>query len=111
PVAFLVRCVDAPVAYVGKAISLRKRVLGYRGRPLHTRTEAMLEHATAVEWINASSEGDALMLEYNLIKNHVPRFNVRYRDDKTYPWLALTVGEKWPRARVLRGPKRKGGRY
>src|SRR6266581_4011156 len=111
PGAYLFRDVDGRVVYVGKAISLRKRVLSYWGRPLHPRTEAMLEHATAVEWIVASTEVDALMLEYNLIKNHVPRFNVRYRDDKSYPWLALTVGEKWPRARVLRGPKRKGVRY
>ncbi len=71
----------------------------------------MLVQATAVEWIVASTEVDALMLEYNLIKSHRPRFNVRYRDDKSYPYLALTVGEKWPRARVLRGPKRKDVRY
>ena len=57
------------------------------------------------------TEVDALMLEYNLIKSHRPRFNVRYRDDKSYPYLALTVGETWPRARVMRGPKRKGVRY
>jgi excinuclease ABC subunit C len=71
----------------------------------------MLVQATAVEWIVASTEVDALMLEYNLIKSHRPRFNVRYRDDKSYPYLALTVGEKWPRARVLRGPKRRDVRY
>ena len=71
----------------------------------------MLAAARSVDWIVASTEVDALMLEYNLIKAHRPRFNVRYRDDKSYPYLALTVGEKWPRARVLRGPKRKGVRY
>jgi excinuclease ABC subunit C len=71
----------------------------------------MLVQATAVEWIVASTEVDALMLEYNLIKSQRPRFNVRYRDDKSYPYLALTVGEKWPRARVLRGPKRRDVRY
>ncbi len=71
----------------------------------------MLAAAESVDWIVASTEVDALMLEYNLIKSHRPRFNVRYRDDKSYPYLALTVGEKWPRARVLRGPKRKGVRY
>src|SRR5204862_867879 len=97
--------------YVGKAKSLRKRVSSYFSKPQHPRTEAMLESATTVEWIVASGEVDALMLEYNLIKSNRPRFNVRYRDDKSYPYLALTVGERWPRARVMRGPKRKGVRY
>jgi excinuclease ABC subunit C len=111
PGAYLFRDGDGRVVYVGKALSLRKRLASYWGRPLHPRTEAMLDHARAVEWIVASTEVDALMLEYNLIKSHKPRFNVRYRDDKSYPYLALTVGEKWPRARVLRGPKKKGIRY
>ena len=71
----------------------------------------MVEAAASVEWIVASTEVDALMLEYNLIQQHKPRFNIRYRDDKSYPYLALTVGEKWPRAQVLRGTKRKGVRY
>jgi excinuclease ABC subunit C len=111
PGAYLFRDSDARVIYAGKALSLRKRLASYWGRPLHPRTEAMLEHAVSVEWIVASTEVDALMLEYNLIKSHRPRFNVRYRDDKSYPYLAITVGEKWPRARVMRGPKRKGVRY
>ena len=67
--------------------------------------------AASVEWIVASTEVDALMLEYSLIKEHRPRFNIRYRDDKSYPYLALTVGETWPRAQVLRGPKRKNVRH
>jgi excinuclease ABC subunit C len=111
PGAYLFRDADARVIYVGKARSLRKRLASYWGRPLHPRTEAMTDQAAAVEWIVATTEVDALMLEYNLIKAHRPRFNVRYRDDKSYPYLALTVGEKWPRARVMRGPKRKGVRY
>jgi excinuclease ABC subunit C len=111
PGAYLFRDTDGRVVYVGKAISLRRRLVSYWGRPVHPRTEAMLVQATAVEWIVASTEVDALMLEYNLIKSHRPRFNVRYRDDKSYPYLALTVGEKWPRARVLRGPKRKDVKY
>jgi excinuclease ABC subunit C len=111
PGAYLFRDPDGRVIYAGKALSLRKRVPSYWGRPLHPRTEAMLAHAEVVEWIVASTEVDALMLEYNLIKSHRPRFNIRYRDDKSYPYLALTVGERWPRARVLRGPKRKGVRY
>src|SRR5437773_1070807 len=111
PGAYLFRDADGRVVYAGKAMSLRKRLASYWGRPLHPRTEAMMNAAHTVEWIVAGTEVDALMLEYNLIKSHRPRFNVRYRDDKSYPYLALTVGEKWPRARVLRGPKRKGVRY
>jgi excinuclease ABC subunit C len=111
PGAYLFRDADGRVIYVGKAISLRKRLASYWARPQHPRTEAMLASAAGVDWIVAPSELDALMLEYNLIKSYRPRFNVRYRDDKSYPWLALTVAEKWPRARVLRGQKRKGVRY
>jgi excinuclease ABC subunit C len=111
PGAYLFRDRDGRVVYTGKALSLRKRLASYWGRPQHPRTEAMLVHAESVEWIVASTEVDALMLEYNLIKSNRPRFNIRYRDDKSYPYLALTVGEKWPRARVMRGPKRKGVRY
>ena len=97
--------------YVGKASSLRKRLANYWARDLHPRTEAMTQAATSVEWIVASGEVDALMLEYNLIKEHEPRYNVRYRDDKSYPYLAITVSETWPRAQVLRGTKRKGVKY
>ena len=99
------------MVYVGKAGSLRKRLANYWGRDLHPRTGAMVAAAASVEWIVASGEVDALMLEYNLIQEHRPRFNVRYRDDKSYPYLALTVGERWPRAQVLRGAKRKNVRY
>ena len=111
PGAYLFRDVEGRVIYVGKARSLRKRLANYWGRDLHPRTEAMTAAAAAVEWIVASGEVDALMLEYNLIQEHKPRFNVRYRDDKSYPYLALTVGERWPRAQVLRGTKRKNVRY
>jgi excinuclease ABC subunit C len=111
PGAYLFRDVDGRVIYAGKASSLRKRLASYWGKPLHARTAAMVESAASVEWIVASTEVDALMLEYNLIQQHKPRFNIRYRDDKSYPYLALTVGEAWPRAQVLRGTKRKGVRY
>jgi excinuclease ABC subunit C len=111
PGAYLFRDVDARVVYVGKARSLRKRLANYWGRELHPRTAAMVGAADSVEWIVASGEVDALMLEYNLIQEHRPRFNVRYRDDKSYPYLALTVGERWPRAQVLRGAKRKNVKY
>ena len=111
PGAYLFRDDDGRVVYAGKARSLRKRLASYWSRPLHPRTEAMVAAATSVEWIVASTEVDALLLEYNLIQEHRPRFNVRYRDDKSYPYLALTVGETWPRAQVLRGAKRKNVRY
>jgi len=111
PGVYLFRDADARVIYVGKATSLRKRLASYWGKPLHPRTEAMMAAAESVEWIVASNEVDALMLEYNLIKEHLPRFNIRYRDDKSYPYLALTVGERWPRAQVVRGSRRKGVRY
>jgi excinuclease ABC subunit C len=111
PGAYLFRDGDGRVIYAGKASSLRKRLASYWSKPLHARTEAMVLAAESVEWIVASTEVDALMLEYNLIQRHKPRFNIRYRDDKSYPYLALTVGEQWPRAQVLRGTKRKGVRY
>jgi excinuclease ABC subunit C len=111
PGAYLFSDGDGRVIYAGKASSLRKRLASYWSKPLHPRTEAMVQAAESVEWIVASTEVDALMLEYNLIQRHKPRFNIRYRDDKSYPYLALTVGEKWPRAQVLRGTKRKGVRY
>ena len=111
PGAYLFRDGDGRVVYVGKARSLRKRLASYWSKPLHPRTEAMTQAAVTVEWITASTEVDALMLEFNLIQQHHPRFNIRYRDDKSYPYLALTVGERWPRAQVVRGAKRKQVRY
>ena len=111
PGAYLFRDGDGRVVYVGKARSLRKRLASYWSKPLHPRTEAMTQAAVTVEWITASTEVDALMLEFNLIQQHRPRFNIRYRDDKSYPYLALTVGERWPRAQVVRGAKRKQVRY
>jgi excinuclease ABC subunit C len=111
PGAYLFRDTDGRVIYVGKAKSLRKRLPGYWTRPLHPRTEAMMAAGERVEWIVASNEVDALHLEYNLIQEHRPRFNVRYRDDKSYPYLAVTTGEPWPRAMVTRSKRRKGVRF
>lgn len=99
------------VVYVGKAKSLRARLGNYFASDLAPRTEAMVSSAAEVEWIVTDNEVEALHLELNLIKEHRPRFNVRYRDDKSYPYLAITVGEEVPRARVMRGSKRKGVRY
>jgi excinuclease ABC subunit C len=101
------------VIYVGKASNLRQRLSNYFQSPrnLHPRTAQMVETAESVEWTTVRNEVEALMLEYSLIKQHRPRFNVRLRDDKSYPFLAVTVDEQWPRALVMRGRKRKGTRY
>jgi excinuclease ABC subunit C len=102
---------DGRPIYVGKAKSLRARLSNYFAADLHPRTRAMVEAATDVEWIVTDSEVEALHLEVNLIKQHRPRYNVRYRDDKSYPYLAITLDEEYPRARVMRGRKKKGVRY
>jgi excinuclease ABC subunit C len=101
------------VIYVGKASNLRQRLSNYFQAPrnLHPRTAQMVETAESVEWTTVRNEVEALMLEYSLIKEHRPRFNVRLRDDKSYPFLAVTVDDVWPRAMVMRGSKRKGTRY
>jgi excinuclease ABC subunit C len=111
PGVYLFRDSAGRVIYVGKAKSLRSRVSSYFGTDLHPRTEAMVEAAADVEWIVTDTEVEALHLEVGLIKQHRPRYNVRYRDDKSYPYLAITLDEEYPRARVMRGPKRKGVRY
>ncbi len=104
---------EGRVIYVGKAKSLRSRVNSYFQNPrnLHPRTAQMVASADHVEWIQVDTDVEALMLEYNLIKEHRPRFNVRLIDDKSYPYLAVTVSDEWPRPRVMRGKKRKGTRY
>ena len=101
------------VIYVGKAANLRNRVSNYFQdvTQLHPRTASMVTSATSVEWIEVRNEVEALILEYSLIKQHRPRFNVRLRDDKSYPFLAVTLDEVYPRAVVMRGTKRKGTRY
>lgn len=99
------------VIYVGKAKSLRHRVPNYFGGGLHPRTMTMVSEAVRVEWIVTANEVEALQLEVTMIKKYRPRFNVRYRDDKSYPYLAVTLDEEFPRAMVVRGKKRKGVRY
>jgi len=113
PGCYLWRDRHGRVIYVGKAKSLRARLSSYftDWSGLHERTRAMLEVARDVEWIVTDSEVAALHLEYNLIKRHRPRYNVRYTDDKSYPYLAITLGEDVPRAMVRRNPKRDGTRY
>jgi len=101
------------VIYVGKAKSLRARLANYF-QPLHSlhpRTQQMVTTAASVEWTVVNTEVESLALEYSWIKEYEPRFNIKYRDDKTYPYLAVTMGEKIPRALVMRGAKRPGNRY
>ena len=111
PGAYLFRDKHKKVIYVGKAKNLRSRVASYFGAGLHPRTQAMVDAARSVDWILTESEVAALMLEYSLIKEHRPRFNVKLVDDKSYPYLALTRSHRWPRALVMRGRKRKGNEY
>ncbi len=101
------------VIYVGKAKSLRPRLSSYFQdiTNLMPRTATMVRTATSVEWTVVANEVEALQLEYSWIKEFDPRFNVKYRDDKSYPYLAVTLGDSFPRAQVMRGSKRKGTRY
>ena len=101
------------VVYVGKAKSLRQRLNQYFAdfTTLHPRTQLMVTTAASVEWTVVNTEVEALQLEYSWIKEFDPRFNVKYRDDKSYPYLAVTMGEEFPRVMVMRGAKRKGTRY
>ena len=113
PGSYQFKDVHGRVIYVGKASNLRQRLSNYFQSPrnLHPRTAQMVQTAESVEWTIVRNEVEALMLEYSLIKEHRPRFNVRLRDDKSYPFLAVTVDDQWPRALVMRGRKRKGTRY
>lgn len=101
------------VVYVGKANNLRARLANYFQplTSLHPRTQTMVTTAASVEWTVVTNEVEALALEYSWIKEFDPRFNVRYRDDKSYPSLAVTLNEQFPRVQVMRGPKKKGVRY
>ena len=101
------------VIYVGKAKNLRQRLNSYFADPanLHFRTRTMVHTAARVEWTVVQNELESLQLEYTWIQQYDPRFNVKYRDDKSYPWLCITWSEEFPRVFVGRGPKRKGWRY
>ena len=101
------------VIYVGKAKNLRSRLNSYFAdfSGLHPRTQTMLQTAAGVDWTVVATEVEALQLEYSWIKEFDPRFNVRYRDDKSYPYLAVTLNEEVPRVMVMRGAKRRGVRY
>ena len=113
PGVYRFRDAHGRVIYVGKAKSLRSRLNSYFAdfAGLHPRTQSMLTSASAVDWTIVSTEVEALQLEYSWIKEFDPRFNVRYRDDKSYPYLAVTMEEEYPRVTVMRGAKRRGVRY
>ena len=113
PGSYQFRDADGRVLYVGKAKSLRSRLSNYFADPatLPPRTAQMVAAADRVEWIQVANEVEAIMLEYSLIKEHRPRFNIRLVDDKSYPWLAVTLPDTWPRAAVVRGRRRPGIRY
>ena len=104
---------EGRVIYVGKAKNLRARLSNYFQDPaaLHPRTRKMVTTACAVEWTVVGTEAESLALEYSWIKEFDPRFNVMYKDDKSYPYLAVTMGEAYPRAQVVRGARRPGTRY
>jgi excinuclease ABC subunit C len=113
PGVYRFRDAKGRVIYVGKAKSLRPRLSSYFQDigNLHPRTATMVTTGASVEWTVVDTEVEALQLEYSWIKEFDPRFNVKYRDDKSYPWLAVTVGDEFPRVMVGRGAKRKGTRY
>ena len=104
---------EGRVIYVGKAKNLRSRLSSYFQDPaaLHPRTQTMVTTACAVEWTVVGTEVESLALEYSWIKEFHPRFNVMYKDDKSYPYLAVTMSETYPRAQVVRGARRPGTRY
>ncbi|MEU7857387.1 excinuclease ABC subunit UvrC [Nonomuraea sp. NPDC049141] len=113
PGVYRFRDTHGRVIYVGKAKSLRQRLNSYFAdfSALHPRTQSMLTTAADVDWTVVGTEVEALQLEYSWIKEFDPRFNVKYRDDKSYPYLAVTLADDFPRVQVMRGAKRKGTRY
>ncbi len=111
PGVYMFRDVHGQVLYVGKAKSLRKRVLNYFSKDLAARTRLMVSEAQSVDFIIAANEVEALMLEFNLVQKHKPRFNIRLRDDKSFPHLTITRRDAWPAAKVQRGKKRSGDQH
>jgi len=111
PGVYIFRDADGRALYVGKAKSLRKRTANYFSKDLMPRTRAMVDLAEDLEWIVTDSEVAALMLESSLIHELQPQYNVRLKDDKSFPYLAITSSEQWPSARVMRGKKRPGVDY
>ncbi len=113
PGSYQFRDGEGRVIYVGKAKSLRSRILSYFANPetLLPKTRAMMAVAESLTWIGVGSDAEAFLLEYSLIKEHRPRYNIQFRDDSSYPMIAVTVGERWPRALLVRGARRPKVRY
>lgn len=113
PGSYQFKDADGRIIYVGKARSLRSRLANYFQpiENLHPRTASMVSAAKSVEWIVVRNEVEALILEHNLIQRYHPRFNIRMRDDKSYPFIAITSFQKWPRVGMMRGQRKKGVRY
>src|SRR4249919_4146147 len=113
PGVYLFRSAAGDVLYVGKAKSLRSRVRSYFRREAYAtaKTAELVERIDAIEFVSAESETEALFLEQNLIKRHRPTFNIRLRDDKSYPYIAVTVADEYPRVMFTRERHRKGVRY
>jgi excinuclease ABC subunit C len=111
PGVYIFRDAHGRPVYVGKAKSLRKRTASYFASDLSPRTRTMVDTAENLEWIVTDSELAALMLEYSLVQELQPTYNVRLKDDKSFPYLAITRNEEWPRAMVMRGKRRKGIEY
>ena len=113
PGVYMFRGGEGEVLYVGKAKSLRKRVQSYFRRDLHAtvKTAGLVERIEEIEFVAAGSETEALLLEQNLIKRHRPAFNIRLRDDKSYPYIAVTTGDEYPRVMFTRERHRKGVLY
>ncbi len=111
PGVYMFRDSHGQVLYVGKAKSLRKRVLNYFSKDLAARTRMMVSEAETLDFIIAANEVEALMLEFNLVQKYKPRFNIRLRDDKSFPHLTITRRDEWPAAKVRRGKKRKGDQH
>lgn len=104
---------DGEILYVGKAKNLRNRISSYfkDGPKSNIRINQMVEIADHVEWVVVANETQSLLLEYSYIQQHKPRYNVRLKDDKSYPWLAITLNEQWPKAYMFRGKQKKGVKY
>jgi excinuclease ABC subunit C len=112
PGVYLFKDGEGRVLYVGKAKSLKKRVRSYFGtNPAQPKTKLLVAAARRLDYYVTDGEIEALVLECNLIKQYRPRYNVSYRDDKTYPYLAISMDEDWPRLRYTREKHRTGTRY
>ena len=113
PGVYLMRDAEGTILYIGKAINLYNRVRSYfsSGRNLTPKLERMVSRIADIDYFIATSEQEALILENNLIKQHHPRYNVRLKDDKTFPYLKIDLNNEWPRVYITRSLVEDGGRY